>query len=194
MKQLARTSCKHKRNRGYHTKLLVRAPATVIAEGYISCPIFTSQPTSINRFFIQVSFAITIIITPLLSNYLLFIFSLIQQPPPPTKDPLYINLIHSRLKSHCLGAHIPPPSIMQFPRFPRLRKTLSSIPSYTIHVFGTIQFLSSSIVLAILAFFIHYLALETYYIPWTFILVNLSPFSLLSPVFLPPPPPLPPAY
>lgn len=85
---------------------------------------------------------------------------------------------------------VPPPSIMQFPHFPRLRKTLSSsIPSYTIHIFGTIQVLSSSIVLAILAFFIHYLAVETYYIPWTFILVNLSPFSLLSPFFLPPPPP-----
>lgn len=71
---------------------------------------------------------------------------------------------------------------MQFPRF---RKTLSYIPSYTIHIFGTIQVLSSSIVLAILAFFTHYLAVETYYIPWTFILVNLSPFPLLSPFFLP---------
>ena len=64
---------------------------------------------------------------------------------------------------------------MQFPRFPRFRKTFPSIPSYTIHIFGILQVLSSSIVLAILAFFIHYLAVETYYIPWTFILVNISP-------------------
>lgn len=63
---------------------------------------------------------------------------------------------------------------MQFLRFLLLRKTLS-IPSYTIHIFRAIQILSSSIVLAILAFFIHYLAVETYYIPWTFILVRLSP-------------------
>lgn len=63
---------------------------------------------------------------------------------------------------------------MRVLRFFLLRETLS-IPSYTIHIFHALQILSSSIVLAILAFFIHYLAVETYYIPWTFILVKLSP-------------------
>lgn len=144
-----------------------------------------------NRFFYQVSFAITII-TSLLSNYLCSSFPSSNKPLQ-RKSPLYINLIHSRQKIPLPWRHIPPPSFMQFPRFPRLRKTLSSIPSYTIHVFGTIQVLSSSIVLAILAFFIHYLAVETYYIPWTFILVNISPFSIFSPLFLlsPPTPCLP---
>lgn len=68
-------------------------------------------------------------------------------------------------------------------RFPLLRKSVS-IPSYTIHIFRAIQVLSSSVALAILAFFIHYLAVETYYIPWTFILVQVPlplPFPILSP-------------
>lgn len=101
----------------------------------------------------------------------------------------YINLNTSRLKSHFffLALRRPPPlppsinhALPPLPSLAQIPLLLHHPILHNPYIFGTIQVLSSSIVLAILAFFFHYLAVEAYYIPWTFILVNLSLPLLLT--------------
>lgn len=59
----------------------------------------------------------------------------------------------------------------------KISKQPSFYPPFAFHLVRTGQLLSSAIVLSILSFFIHYLHLEKFSVPWTFILVRkpLSP-------------------
>lgn len=54
----------------------------------------------------------------------------------------------------------------------KVSKQPSLYPPLAFHLIRTGQILSSAIVLSILSFFIHYLHLENYPVPWTFILVR----------------------
>ena len=48
----------------------------------------------------------------------------------------------------------------------------SSYPSTLFHLVRISQFFSAAIVLSILSFFVHFLSVERYYVPWTFLLVG----------------------
>ena len=56
----------------------------------------------------------------------------------------------------------------------KISRPPSEYPPVAFHLIRLAQFLSSMIVSSILAYFIHFLLIETYAIPWTFILVRIQ--------------------
>jgi hypothetical protein len=57
----------------------------------------------------------------------------------------------------------------------------SPYPSLLFHAVRLVQFVSATIVMGFLAFFVHYLIEDHYYIPWTFlVLLAVSSFTLAS--------------
>ena len=69
----------------------------------------------------------------------------------------------------------------------KISRPPSEYPPLAFHLIRLAQFLSSVIVSSVLAYFIHFLLIETYTIPWTFILVRDQTIRVLEYGALTPP-------